>query len=193
MARVIWDVSMSLDGFTTGPNVRPEAPMGDGGEALHSWMAGKGPGGATDRAVLDAVNADLGATIIGRHTFDLALAIWGGTPWAGIDCFVITNRPRSALAGDNGGTFFFGSLEQAARGARDMAGEGNINILGASVARQLLRAGQVDLIRLHIVPILLGGGTPAFAGERVTLVAEGPPASGSVIHQLLRVEHARAR
>ena len=40
MGRVVLDVSMSLDGFTAGPNVREAEPMGDGGERLHTWMAG---------------------------------------------------------------------------------------------------------------------------------------------------------
>jgi hypothetical protein len=40
MGKVVLDVSVSLDGFTTGPNVREAEPMGDGGERLHAWMAG---------------------------------------------------------------------------------------------------------------------------------------------------------
>ena len=39
MGRVALDVSMSLDGFTAGPNVPEAEPMGDGGERLHAWMA----------------------------------------------------------------------------------------------------------------------------------------------------------
>ena len=45
MSKVVLDVSMSLDGFTAGPNVREAEPMGDGGERLHAWMAGTGPDG----------------------------------------------------------------------------------------------------------------------------------------------------
>ena len=37
MSKVVLDVAMSLDGFATGPNVREEEPMGDGGERLHEW------------------------------------------------------------------------------------------------------------------------------------------------------------
>ncbi|MFL6226291.1 MAG: hypothetical protein ACJ75K_26635 [Actinomycetes bacterium] len=40
MSKVVLDVSMSLDGFTAGPNVRDDEPMGDGGERLHEWHAG---------------------------------------------------------------------------------------------------------------------------------------------------------
>jgi hypothetical protein len=52
MSKVVLDVAMSLDGFATGPNVREEEPMGDGGERLHEWMAGEGPDGGVDIDVL---------------------------------------------------------------------------------------------------------------------------------------------
>jgi hypothetical protein len=42
MSKVVLAVSMSLDGFTAGPNVREEDPLGDGGERVHAWMARKG-------------------------------------------------------------------------------------------------------------------------------------------------------
>lgn len=41
MTRVIFDISMSLDGFVTASNVRPEEPMGDGGQRLHDWACGE--------------------------------------------------------------------------------------------------------------------------------------------------------
>ncbi len=41
MGKVVVDTSMSLDGFITGPNPRPEEPMGDGGERLHEWAFGE--------------------------------------------------------------------------------------------------------------------------------------------------------
>jgi hypothetical protein len=37
MTKLIFDISMSLDGFVTASNVRPEEPMGDGGQRLHEW------------------------------------------------------------------------------------------------------------------------------------------------------------
>lgn len=187
MAKVIWDVSMSLDGFTTGPNVGADVPMGEGGEALHAWMEGTGPDGKVDREVLGIVNADLGAAIVGRHTFDLGLKLWGGTPWAGLPTLVITHRPRDDLRGGNGGTFAFGDLEASVRRAREAAGDKNVTILGADVARQLLRGGHVDAIRLHIVPIVLGAGTPMFTGEQATLIRDRPPLVGSVTHHFFSV------
>ncbi len=35
MGKVIYDISMSLDGFVSGANVRLEAGLGDSGERLH--------------------------------------------------------------------------------------------------------------------------------------------------------------
>jgi hypothetical protein len=74
MSKVVLDVSMSLDGFVAGPNVREAEPMGDGGERLHAWMAGNGPGGDSDAGVKGEVDATVGAAIIGGRTFDLGLA-----------------------------------------------------------------------------------------------------------------------
>jgi hypothetical protein len=84
MSKVVLDVSMSLDGFTAGPNVREAEPMGDGGERLHAWMAGSGPDGQIDLDVRRGVDATVGAAVIGRRTFDLGVGPWGGTPWPGI-------------------------------------------------------------------------------------------------------------
>jgi hypothetical protein len=61
MSKVVLDVSMSLDGFTAGPNVREAEPMGDGGERLHAWMAGTGPDGQIDPGVRREVDATVGA------------------------------------------------------------------------------------------------------------------------------------
>jgi dihydrofolate reductase len=76
---------------------------------------------------------------------------------------VVTHRTREDLLGDNGGTFAFDGLESAARRARDAAGDKDVLVLGAHVAGQLLRAGLLDEVRIHLVPLLLGEGTPQFA------------------------------
>ncbi|GAA3929259.1 dihydrofolate reductase family protein [Actinomadura viridis] len=180
------DVSVSLDGFTTGPDVREEEPMGDGGERLHEWHAGKGPDGGVDLGVVREDTA-VGAVLIGRRTFDLGLGPWGGTPWPGVPSFVVTHRTREDLRGDNGGTFAFDGLKAAARRAKDAAGDKEVWVLGADVARQLLRAGLLDEVRIHLVPVLLGEGTRLFAGERAELVPVGKPVAGAVTHLRYRV------
>jgi dihydrofolate reductase len=187
MGKVVLDVSMSLDGFTTGPNVGEREPLGVGGERLHEWMAGKGPDGGVDIGVRREVDAMVGATVIGRRTFDGGVGPWGGTPWPGVPSFVVTHRTREDLLGGNGGTFAFDGLQAAARRAKDAAGDKDVLVLGADVARQLLRAGLLDEVRIHLVPLLMGEGTPLFAGERAELIPEGKPVAGAVTHLRYRV------
>jgi len=115
MSKVVLNVSMSLDGFTTGPNVTEREPMGVGGEQLHEWMFAGAEDGV-DAGVRRETDAMVGATIIGRRTFDLGLGPWGGTPWPGIPSFVVSHRTREDLLGDNGGRFAFDGLEAAGRG-----------------------------------------------------------------------------
>jgi dihydrofolate reductase len=62
-------------------------------------------------------------------------------------------------------------------------------VLGADVARQLLRADLLDELRVHLVPVLLGAGTPLFNGEQAELIAEGKPLTGTVTHLHYRVQH----
>ena len=65
MGKVVFDISMSLDGFMTAANQRPEEPMGDGGQQLHQWAFGDD---RRDRAVLTDGIASIGAVIAGRRT-----------------------------------------------------------------------------------------------------------------------------
>jgi hypothetical protein len=60
MSKVIFDFSMSLDGFITASNRRPEEPMGDGGQRLHEWAMG---GDERNREFLERSVSGLGAAI----------------------------------------------------------------------------------------------------------------------------------
>jgi dihydrofolate reductase len=102
------------------------------------------------------LDATTGAAIIGRRTFDLGVGPRGGTPWPGVPSFVVTHRTREDLLGDNGGTFAFDGLQAAARRAMDAAGDTDVRVLGADIARQLLGAGLLDEVRIHLVPLLRG-------------------------------------
>jgi hypothetical protein len=74
MTKVIFDISVSLDGFVTASNVRPEEPMGDGGQRLREWAFGEDE---RNRELLaEAVNF-VGAVIAGRRTYDLSVPWWG--------------------------------------------------------------------------------------------------------------------
>jgi dihydrofolate reductase len=80
------------------------------------------------------------------------LGLWGGTPWPGVPSFVVTHQTREDRLGDNGGTFAFDGLEAAARRAKDAVGDKDVSVLGAEVARRLLRAALLDEVRIHLVP-----------------------------------------
>jgi dihydrofolate reductase len=97
-------------------------------------MAGNGPDGQIDIGVRREVDATVGATVIGRRTFDLGVGPWGGTPWPGIPSFVVTHRARQDLLGNNGGMFAFDGLEAAVRRAKQAAGHKDVLVLGADVA-----------------------------------------------------------
>src|SRR5262249_7998547 len=75
MAKVIFDMSMSLDGYMTASGVRPEEPMGDGGQQLHSWAVGTGD--ARSAHVLAEMIRTVGAGIAGRRTYDMSVRWWG--------------------------------------------------------------------------------------------------------------------
>lgn len=51
MGKVVFDISISLDGYMNASNSRPEEPMGDGGEQLHEWAFGIGD--ERDRRILE--------------------------------------------------------------------------------------------------------------------------------------------
>ena len=74
MGTVVFDVTMSLDGFMTASNRRPEEPMGDGGQRLHEWAMGKDE---RKRRFLEAAIVAEGATIAGRTTYDTSVHWWG--------------------------------------------------------------------------------------------------------------------
>jgi dihydrofolate reductase len=185
MSKVVLDVSMSLDGFATGPNVREAEPMGDGGERLHEWLFGGGD--EADLEIRRTRDADVGAALIGRRTFDLGMKHWGGTPWAKTPSFVVTHRPEPDLRAENGGIFSFDTLEGSVRRAKEAAREKEVRVLGPEVGRQLLAVGLLDELRIQLVPILLGGGTRLFDGKTAELIPEGKPVVGSVTHLRFRV------
>lgn len=68
MTIVVGDISISLDGFVTGPNPGPENGLGDGGEALHTWAFSDDP---VDREQLRSATASSGAVVLGRNLFDV--------------------------------------------------------------------------------------------------------------------------
>ena len=196
MSKVIMEMSVSLDGYVTGPHVRPEEPMGDGGECLHEWMfAGKS---ATEvETYQTAKYSEIGALIMGRRMVDLGIGPWGEKPAFHAPCFVITHRPAETIVKKGGTSYIFvtDGIEAALDRARQAAGSQDVQINGgADIAQQFLKAGLLDKIRLHLVPIILGAGTRLFGGVRtdVQFVPREAQNAPMVTHLIYDVERPTA-
>jgi dihydrofolate reductase len=171
MGTVAAAITISLDGYVTGPNDGPGRGLGEGGERLHYWVFGGpwsydeeprgGPTGA-DKEYLDETMARSGAVVIGRNMYEAAEA-WGGRNPFGIPLFVVTHRPQEQPA-DGDFTFVNGLGEAIARAA-EAAGGKDVGIGGgADVIRQALRAGHVQELSITIAPVILGAGKRLFDG-----------------------------
>lgn len=171
MARVTASITISLDGYITGPNDGPQRGLGVGGERLHYWVFG-GPwtyeGGhhgeltGTDKEFFDTETASLGSVVGGRGTYRAADA-WGGTnPWP-VPFFVVTHHPEDEPPGS--GFTFVDGLEAAIARAVEAAGAKEVHVMGgADVIRQALRAGVVEELSISIAPVVLGAGKRLFEG-----------------------------
>ena len=169
MTKVVATITISLDGFITGPNDGPGRGLGDGGERLHYWVFGgpwsydeepNGEATGADKQYLDEAMARGGAIVIGRNMYEAAEA-WGGNNPFGMPLFVVTHRPGDEPA--EGGFTFVNGLDEAISRAGEAAGGKDVGIGGgADVIRQALRAGNVEELSLSIAPVILGGGKRLF-------------------------------
>jgi dihydrofolate reductase len=162
MTLVICDMSASLDGYVTGPNDSRENPFGDGAAMLHDWIFDAATD--EDRAVLREMLAGAGAVVMGRTSFDKNEGDggWGDRGPAGdTPCFVVTHR-KPATAHPPVYTFVTDGVASAIEQAKNTAGGKVVMLHGATVMQQALPLGLVDEIRVHVIPVLLGGGTPLF-------------------------------
>jgi dihydrofolate reductase len=163
MGKVISEISMSLDGFVTGPNVRVGNGMGVGGDRLRDWRFDAKT--ETDDAIVDETYASTGAVLIGKRMFDVGFEPWGDPPPFGMPVFIVTHEEREPLPMQGGTTYIFVTegIEAALALARAAAGDKNVGIWGgANVMRQYLKAKLLDEMRIHLVPILIGDGTRLF-------------------------------
>jgi dihydrofolate reductase len=185
------NISMSLDGFIAGPNVRVGNGMGDGGDDLHDWIfAGKSE--AEVAAYLAGQFERVGAVLMGRTMLDVGIEPWGDQPAFHSPVFVVTHRPAEPIerAGGTTYTFVTDGPEAALRRAREAAGDRDVRIEGgAAIIREYLHAGVVDELRLHVVPILMGRGVPLFTereGRSLDMDATGAVDAGGVTHLTVR-------
>jgi dihydrofolate reductase len=173
MGKVVFNMTMSLDGFVAGPNDSPENGLGDGGDALFNWYFS----GDTEVPISDGnmvlkispQSAELlreslgafGAGVWGRRTFDIARG-WGGHP-PRKPAFIVTHRiPQEWVKEGSPFTFVTDGVESAIRQAKKAAGDKDVVVCTASILQQCLKAGLMDEIYVDVAPLLLGNGVRLF-------------------------------
>ncbi len=176
MTKVTAQMSISLDSCYAGP-MDPRDPQDAAG-----WMQGpEAPGFfRVTRWVTDAtgwrerqgyaggersINSDIidetfaaaGAYVMGQRMFDGGEIPWGDTPPFRASVFVVTHRPRASLQREGGTSFTFvtGGIEQAVALAREAAGGKNVAVAGGgTLLRQVIGAGLLEQLELHIAPVV---------------------------------------
>lgn len=163
MTKVVFVISMSVDGFITAANRRPEEPMGDGGLRLVEWAMSDDQ---HSQRVLEEGIAEAGAVIAGRETYDTSLPWWGPdgpTGPARRPVFVVTHQAPTQAPEGGVYSFVTGGIHSALEQASAAAGERTIAVMGgASIGQQFIAAGLVDELQIHLVPVLFGSGTRMF-------------------------------
>jgi dihydrofolate reductase len=196
MAIIRLYMTMSVDGYVAGPKDSVDAPLGIGGFRLFNWLDRRHDPGPSGTVFAEAMATR--ALISGRRTYELA-GHWQGDHHDGVPILVLTHD----VPGDPppGSVRYVTDVHELASQARAVAGDGEVMVHGAGAAQALLRAGQLDELELHVVPVLLGQGRRLFdnlPAKHVELdlvrrlSAPGPGATGDhqVTHLRYRVRRA---
>ena len=192
MGNVVFDISMSLDGFVTAANARPEDPLGEGGDRLHEWAFSSSD--PRNREFLENAIAGAGAVIAGRNTYDDSMPGWGTdgpTGPARLPVFVVSHGVPDDVP--EGGVYsFVDGIEAARTRAQAAAGDKVVTVMGgADIAQQYIKAGLVDEISIHLIPVLFGGGMRLFenlGSEHIHLEPTSVIKTADAIHLRFRVK-----
>lgn len=173
MRKVVFNMTVSLDGFVAGPNDGPDNGLGDGGEALFNWyFSGDTKIPISDgnmvlkvapqsAKILKEAIGSYGAGVWGRRTFDIARA-WGGHP-PGSPAFIVTHTvPQEWVYAGSPFTFVTNGVESAVSQAKEAAGDRDVVICTANILQQCLNLGLMDEIHVDVAPLLLGEGIRLF-------------------------------
>ncbi|MFD6952947.1 DNA-binding protein [Nocardiopsis sp. TSRI0078] len=202
MTKVVVDISMSLDGYVTGPDADSSQGLGRNGQPIQGWVT-SAEHSPKDAAILEEGFHSTGAVIMGRRTFDF---IDGSQGWEGDrgygyeqdqtqapHNFVITHRAPQRTRHVAGFTFVTGGISSAISQAAKTAGDKEVVIMGgADVAGQALALGAVDELRVHLSPVLMGSGTRLFdhITEQTLLTQQNAVVTPYATHLTYRVDRA---
>lgn len=166
MSVSVLGMSMSLDGYIAGANDEQGNPGGDGFIRLHEWALT--PGGQGFRSdgpsgqLINHINAR-GAVLAGRRTAE-QVDRWGGNHHGiGIPIFVPSHRPPGpSVANYPLVTYVTDGIESAMAQAKAATGDRDSHVIGAYTARAALKAGVLDELQIHQIPVLFGSGRRLF-------------------------------
>ena len=190
MGNVVMYASVSVDGFIADESDQPgplfdwllggDVPLDESGELKVS------------RASYDYTRPywdQIGVTIAGRHVFDMTDG-WDGKPPGGVDhVVVVTHRPEPASWDPEAPFHFVDGIEEAVATAQELAGERIVEVAAGDVGGQVLAAGLIDEVRMHVVPVVFGSGKRYFGSVRAQHLLEDP----DEVIQGNRVLHVRYR
>ena len=186
MTTVVGDISMSLDGFVTGPNAGPANGLGDGGGPIHAWVFSDD---AVDRAILAEATERSGAVVMGRNLFDVVDGPegWSDTMGYGAEhaarppFFVVTHRAPASLRLGLDFTFVTEGVAAAIEAARAACplGKDVVVMGGGDVVRQALDGAMLDELHIHLSPLVMGSGTPLFGEVGLTQLRQTDVRSSS--------------
>ena len=191
-------MTLSLDGFVVGPQDCVDAPMGTGGFRLFNWLDRRFDPGP-DGQVFAEVNATR-AVIAGRRTYEHA-GRWQGDHHDGVPIFVLTHHVDEDDV-PPGTVRYVTDVRECAARARAAAGSADVVAMGAGAAQALIRAGELDEMELHVVPVLLGRGRRLFdhlPADNIELeltrrlTARDVDPAHQVLHLRYRVQRTEAR
>ena len=198
MGTVIMHNVVSVDGFIADDN--------DDVGPLHDWYfsgdtpivetgaqeydhSGTGAGFKVSRTSADYVRPmweSIGATVTGRHLFDLVNG-WEGQPPAGDHVVVVSHRPKPEGWHPEASYHFVDDVTAAITTAQQLAGDRTVSVNAGDVGSQILAAGLVDEVAMDVVPVVFGSGKRYFGGMDGQLLLEDP----HVVIQGDRVLHLR--
>jgi dihydrofolate reductase len=182
MAKVVLDMSMSLDGFISAPNDE------DGG--LHNWYFSPS---SVSAAVIAELIDSTGAIMMGRRSYDMGDKYDGyvDNPYKVPHIVLTHQKPAKIAKGETTFIFVTDGVESAIEQAKTAAGDRDVVIGGgANTARQCLERGLVDELQLHLIPLLLNSGIRLFdeiSGEQVKLERVSLIEAPNVTHLRFRV------
>ncbi len=168
MATVVMHAVVSVDGFIADENddVGPlfewyfngdQPIVGEAAEERHARFRI----GRRSKDYVSEFWGSIGATIQGRHLFDLTNG-WEAEPPAGDHLLVVSSRPKPEGWHPEADVPFFTDVTSAVEEAKARAGDRVVAVCAGNMGGQALALGLVDEVAMDVVPTVFGQGKKYF-------------------------------